>query len=87
MKSDVVGMIGDRIDKSGRILVISHIRPDGDAVGSLVGLGLSLAERGKQLEMVISDGVSTERILVTERMPFHPTRPPTESMPWTVPVA
>lgn len=57
MKSNVVGMIGDRINNSRRILVISHIRPDGDAVGSLIGLGLSLAERGKQVEMVISDGV------------------------------
>ena len=57
MKSDPVAVIADRIEKAGRILVISHIRPDGDAVGSLLGLGLSLAERGKQVEMVISDGV------------------------------
>jgi len=40
-----------------RVLVISHIRPDGDAVGSLLGLGLSLQEIGKDVQMVLSDGV------------------------------
>jgi phosphoesterase RecJ-like protein len=40
-----------------RILVTSHIRPDGDAVGSLLGLGLSLQEAGKHVQMVLSDGV------------------------------
>jgi phosphoesterase RecJ-like protein len=39
------------------ILIVSHIRPDGDAVGSLVGLGLALQEAGKQVTMVLSDGV------------------------------
>jgi phosphoesterase RecJ-like protein len=40
-----------------RVLVISHIRPDGDAVGSLIGLGLSLQEFGKDVQMVLSDGL------------------------------
>ncbi|HLE16167.1 MAG TPA: DHH family phosphoesterase [Anaerolineales bacterium] len=40
-----------------RILVTSHIRPDGDAIGSLLGLGLSLKEAGKQVQMILSDGV------------------------------
>lgn len=40
-----------------RILVISHIRPDGDAVGSLLGLGLALQEVGKDVQMVLTDGV------------------------------
>ena len=40
-----------------RVLVISHIRPDGDAVGSLIGLGLSLQEIGKDVEMVLSEGI------------------------------
>jgi phosphoesterase RecJ-like protein len=39
------------------ILVTSHIRPDGDAIGSLLGLGLSLQEAGKQVQMLLSDGV------------------------------
>lgn len=40
-----------------RILIISHIRPDGDAVGSLIGLGLSLNAKGKSVQMVSTDGV------------------------------
>ena len=40
-----------------RVLVASHIRPDGDAVGSLIGLGLSLQELGKEVQMVLSDGL------------------------------
>src|SRR3990170_3727284 len=40
-----------------RVLVLSHLRPDGDAVGSLLGLGLSLQEIGKDVQMVLADGV------------------------------
>jgi bifunctional oligoribonuclease and PAP phosphatase NrnA len=39
------------------VLVVSHIRPDGDAVGSLLGLGQSLMAAGKQVQMVLADGV------------------------------
>jgi bifunctional oligoribonuclease and PAP phosphatase NrnA len=37
--------------------IVSHIRPDGDAIGSVLALGLSLRELGKQVEMVLADGV------------------------------
>lgn len=40
-----------------RALLISHIRPDGDAVGSLLGLGLALRQAGKEVRMVLADGV------------------------------
>ena len=45
------------IQDAQRILVVSHIRPDGDAVGSLLGLGLAFEEAGKQVQMVLADGV------------------------------
>jgi phosphoesterase RecJ-like protein len=35
----------------------SHIRPDGDAIGSLLGLGNALIESGKKVFMALSDGV------------------------------
>ncbi len=57
MQSKLVRRIGELLRRANRILVITHIRPDGDAVGSLLGLGLALQEAGKQVEMVISDGV------------------------------
>jgi bifunctional oligoribonuclease and PAP phosphatase NrnA len=39
------------------ILVISHIRPDGDAIGSLLGLGNALIAMGKQVTLAVDDGV------------------------------
>ncbi|HEY60630.1 MAG TPA: hypothetical protein G4N92_08120 [Anaerolineae bacterium] len=42
---------------SRSILLVSHIRPDGDAVGSLIGMGLTLKAKGKQIQMVLMDGL------------------------------
>ncbi len=39
------------------ILVVSHVRPDGDAIGSCLALGLALKNAGKNVEMVLNDGV------------------------------
>lgn len=43
--------------KARHALIVSHIRPDGDAVGSLLGLGLALSQAGKAVSMVLADGV------------------------------
>ncbi len=40
-----------------RVAVISHIRPDGDAVGSALGLGWALRTAGKQVIVALADGV------------------------------
>ncbi len=45
------------IESAQRIVVVSHIRPDGDAVGSLLGMGLALQAAGKQTQMILADGV------------------------------
>lgn len=45
------------IRQAERIVLISHIRPDGDAMGSLVGLGLGLEQMGKEVTLVLTDGV------------------------------
>ena len=47
----------EKIQQSNRILLVTHIKPDGDAVGSLLGLGLALQESGRQVQMVIEDGI------------------------------
>jgi phosphoesterase RecJ-like protein len=39
------------------ILLAAHIRPDGDAIGSLLGLGNALMESGKQVFLALSDGI------------------------------
>lgn len=49
--------IRDLIKNAQTILVASHIRPDGDAIGSILGMGLALRELGKTVSIVLSDGV------------------------------
>ena len=45
------------IEASQKPLLLAHVRPDGDAVGSMVALGLALEEIGKQPGLVFSDGL------------------------------
>jgi len=45
------------ICEANRILITSHIRPDGDAIGSVLGFGLGLIAAGKDVQMVLADGV------------------------------
>jgi len=40
-----------------RALIATHIRPDGDAVGSVLGLGLAMMDAGWQVQMVVEDGI------------------------------
>lgn len=49
--------IKKEFEGANEILITSHIRPDGDAVGSLLGLGLALQEAGKKVQMILEDGV------------------------------
>lgn len=57
MNKDQIQAFGDLVSRADRILIISHIRPDGDAVGSTLGLGLILEELGKEVNLVLEDGV------------------------------
>lgn len=49
--------IDERLRSAHHILIASHVRPDGDAIGSLLALGLALQDQGKTVQMVLSDGV------------------------------
>jgi phosphoesterase RecJ-like protein len=57
MTEEIIGAIKQRLDRSKNIVIASHIRPDGDAIGSLLGLGLALSSVGKSAQMVLVDGV------------------------------
>ena len=59
MNDEITGAIKERLEKSKNIVIASHIRPDGDAIGSLLGLGLGLQDAGKSVRMVLVDGVSS----------------------------
>ncbi len=46
------------LNSTAKIGLTSHKRPDGDAIGSVLGLGLALMDAGKEVQMVLRDGVS-----------------------------
>jgi phosphoesterase RecJ-like protein len=47
----------ESIRASHKILITTHLRPDGDAIGSMLGLGLSLQAVGKEVQMVLKEAV------------------------------
>jgi phosphoesterase RecJ-like protein len=49
--------VGETIKKSKRVLLTSHENPDGDAIGSMLGLGLGLESLGKEVFLYNKDGV------------------------------
>lgn len=54
---DIDIQIRQCIESSNRILVTAHIRPDGDAIGAVLGMGLALIHANKKVQMVLSDGI------------------------------
>ncbi len=57
MDQGIIIAIKERLSVAQNILVVSHVRPDGDAIGSLLAFGLALQEAGKKVQMVLADGV------------------------------
>lgn len=57
MNDRLVKAFDRKLKSAQRILLISHLRPDGDAVGSLLGLGQVLETAGKEVNLVLEDGV------------------------------
>lgn len=50
--------IRSRLLAAQSVLLASHVRPDGDAIGALLGMGLALQEARKSVQMVLADGVA-----------------------------
>ena len=48
--------IWQKIVNSSKILLLSHVRPDGDAIGSQISLGASLEGIGKDVFLINEDG-------------------------------
>lgn len=57
MDSTSIRQAVDRLKAAQRVMVVCHLRPDGDAIGSLLGLGLAIQAAGKAVQFVCSDGV------------------------------
>jgi bifunctional oligoribonuclease and PAP phosphatase NrnA len=56
VNNQISGEIKNRLADANKVVIASHVRPDGDAIGSLLGLGLALKDAGKTVEMILVDG-------------------------------
>lgn len=54
---NIHALIRERIASAQKVMVTTHLRPDGDAIGALLGLGLALEGAGKAVQMVSLDGI------------------------------
>lgn len=57
--AEAIAAVLKMIQKGERFLVCSHSRPDGDAVGSVLAMGMLLEQMGKYADMVTADRVPT----------------------------
>lgn len=57
MIESVSNAIQRQFVSSQRIALVSHVRPDQDAIGSMLGLGLALQRHQKQVDLILADGV------------------------------
>lgn len=48
-----------KINSAKHITLLSHVRPDGDAFGSVLALGLSLKKGGKKISILNEDGLTS----------------------------
>ncbi len=55
LKTDTIGQIVAAIDRNQRFLVATHIRPDGDAIGSVLAMASMLRKMGKNADAYCQD--------------------------------
>ncbi len=57
MKTASLSAIGEILKKANNIALAAHVNPDGDALGSVLGLGMLLEKLGKTAYMFIDDDI------------------------------
>ena len=57
MAIDGAGKIIEAVKSARSVFITTHVVPDGDAIGSLLGMKLALERLGKQCEAGLSDPV------------------------------
>ncbi len=55
--NQILAAIADAIKRKNSFLIVGHGNPDGDSLGSMCALGIGLAQIGKQITMLSTDGV------------------------------
>src|SRR5512142_328507 len=59
MDMEISEAVKSRLAQAQHVRVVSHVRPDGDALGSLLARGLALANAGKTVQLVLADGITS----------------------------
>lgn len=57
MMTSLLPEIKTVLQKTTDIVICCHIDPDGDAIGSLLGLGLTFKNQGRKVQLVSPDGI------------------------------
>jgi phosphoesterase RecJ-like protein len=57
LDDELITTIREQLKSAENVLVISHQRPDGDAIGSILAVGLALLSAGKEVQMVLKEGI------------------------------
>jgi len=60
MSDTPIGRIARFLKEHQRFILTSHSRPDGDAIGSTLALGLALISSGKEVAIISSDPVPND---------------------------
>ena len=72
IRSESIARLRQWIADAKRCAVVSHTHPDGDALGSTVGLSLYLQSQGKEVTCLYPDPVAANlRWILPEGLPFH----------------
>ena len=50
-------IINSWLRKAGKIAILTHTNPDGDAIGSSIALALALRKKGFDARVIIPDGL------------------------------
>ena len=72
-----VEQIGEVLRNHHSFVLISHVRPDGDAIGSQLALGYALIAAGKSVRLINEDGLPENLAFMagSERIEFPPVEP------------
>lgn len=66
MPGDDIKLIADKLIENDNYIIVGHIIPDGDCIGSIIGLFLGLKSLGKNVEMILEDEVPKIYLYLTD---------------------
>ena len=55
------------------VLIVTHVNPDADAIGSIIGLWLMLIEKGKTICLMVDNGIPERLSFLQENITIHPS--------------